>query len=79
MATEKKKHVMNQTEAHAVFSELCQQIEKESQKKGRCKKLQLDKTLPPYEVLQNTSATTSESNMKVTKKNRFGNLLDSLT
>ena len=60
---------MNQTEAHAVFSELCEQIENESKKKGLCKKLQLDKTLPPYEVLQKTSATTSEPNIKCSKKN----------
>ena len=39
---------MNQAEACAVFSELCGQIEKEA-KKRQCKKLQLDKTLPPYE------------------------------
>ena len=63
------RQVMNQTEAHAVFSELCEQIERESQKKGRCKKLQLDKTLPPYEVLQNTGATTAGPNTNGTKKN----------
>ena len=63
------KQVMNQTEAHAVFSELCEQIENESKKRGRCKKLQIDKTLPPYEALQNTSATTSEPNIKCSKKN----------
>ena len=40
---------MNQTEAYAVFSKLCEQIEKEAEKR-QCKKLQLDKTLPPYEV-----------------------------
>ena len=66
------KQVMNQTEAHAVFSELCEQIEKESKKRGRCKKLQLDKTLPPYEVLQNTSAITSEPNIRYTKNNGSG-------
>ena len=62
---------MNQTEAHAVFSKLCEQIEKEA-KKRRCKKLQLDKTLPPYEVLQNTSAATSELKNKFTKSNGSG-------
>ena len=66
------RYVMNQTEAHTVFSELCEQIEKESRKKGRCKKLQLDKTLPPYEVLQNTGATIAEPNTKCTKKNGVG-------
>ena len=60
---------MNQTEAYAVFSELCEQIEKESKKKGRCKKLQLDKTLPPYEVLQNVDTTTFEPNTNCTKEN----------
>ena len=44
---ESSKQVMNQTEAHAVFSELCQQIENEAKKRS-IKKLQLDKTLPPY-------------------------------
>ena len=63
------RYVMNQTEAHAVFSVLCEQIEKESKKKGRCKKLHLDKTLPPYEVLQNVGTTTAEPNTKCTKKN----------
>ena len=63
------RYVMNQTEAYAVFSELCEQIEKESKKKGRCKKLHLDKTLPPYEVLQNVETTTLEPNTKCTKKN----------
>ena len=57
------KLVMNQAEAYAVFSELCEQIEKEA-KKRRCKKLQLDKTLPPYEVLENTYAATSVPNSK---------------
>ena len=59
------KQVMNQTEAHVVFSEFCEQIEKEFKKRGRCKKLQLDKTLPPYEALQNASATTSEQEYQV--------------
>ena len=44
------RQVMNQTEAYAVFSELCEQIEKEA-KKRKCKKFQLDTTLPSYEVL----------------------------
>ena len=66
------KQVMNQAEADAVFSDLCGQIEKESQKRGRGKKLQLDKTLPPYEVLENTSANTSEPNNTYTKYNRAG-------
>ena len=39
------RQVMNQTEAYAVFSELCEQIEKEA-KKRKCKKFQLDTTLP---------------------------------
>ena len=52
------KLAMNQAEAYAVFSELCGQIEKEA-KKRQCKKLQLDKTLPPYEVLENTYEATS--------------------
>ena len=60
---------MNQAEAYAVFSELCEQIEKESRKKGRGKKVHLDKTLPPYEVLQNVGTTTAEPNTKCTKKN----------
>ena len=63
------RYVMNQTEAYAVFSELCEQIEKESKKKGRCKKLHLDKTPPPYEVLQKVGTTTVEPNTKCTKKN----------
>ena len=58
-----------QTEAYAIFSELCEQIEKESKKIGRCKKLHLDKTLPPYKVLQNVGTTTVEPNTKCTKKN----------
>ena len=62
---------MNRKEAHAVFSKLCELIEKEA-KKRRCKKVQLDKTLPPYEVLQNTSAATSELNIKYTKNNGSG-------
>ena len=66
------KQVMNQTEAHAVFSELWEQIEKEANKRGRDKKLQLDKTLPPGEVLQNTSAATPELNTKHTKNNGSG-------
>ena len=57
------KLVMNQAEAYAVFSELCGQIEKEA-KKRQCKKLQLDKTLPPYEVLENTYVATSVPNSK---------------
>ena len=64
------KQVMNQAEAYAVFSELCEQIEKEA-KKRRCKKFQLDKTLPPYEVLHNTCAATSVPNIKHAKKNEF--------
>ena len=65
------KQVMNQTEAYAVFSKLCEQIEKEA-KKRRFNKLQLDKTLPPYEVLNNTSAATSVLNIKHTSNNGFG-------
>ena len=57
------KLVMNQAEAYVVFSELCGQIEKEA-KKRQCKKLQLDKTLPPYEVLENTYVATSVPNSK---------------
>ena len=49
------KHVMNQTEAYTVFAELCDQIEKEA-KKRRYSKLQLDKTLPSYESLNDSSA-----------------------
>ena len=49
------KHVMNQTEAYTVFAELCDQIEKEA-KKRRDSKLQLDKTLPSYESLNDSSA-----------------------
>ena len=64
------KLVMNQAEAYAVFSELCEQIEKEA-KKRRCKKFQLDKTLPPYEVLHNTCTATSVPNIKHTKNNEF--------
>ena len=59
---------MNQAEAYAVFSELCEQIEKEA-KKRQCKKLQLDKTLPPYEVLENTYTATSVPNIKHTRNN----------
>ena len=52
----KWKHGVNRSKArHPVFSKLCEQIVKEA-KKRRCKKLQLDKTLSPYEVLQNASA-----------------------
>ena len=65
------KQVMNQTEAHTVFSKLCEQIEKEA-KKRRCKKLQLDKTLPPYEVLPNTNADNSVLNIRHTKNNGLG-------
>ena len=54
---------MNQAETYAVFSELCGQIEKEA-KKQQCKKLELDKTLPPYEVLENTYVATSVPNSK---------------
>ena len=46
---------MNQTEAYTVFAELCDQIEKEA-KKRRYSKLQLDKTLPSYESLNDSSA-----------------------
>ena len=60
------KLVMNQAEAYAVFSELCGQIEKEA-KKRQCKKLQLDKTLPPYEVLENTYVATSVPNSKIAR------------
>ena len=45
------------------FLELCEQIEKEAEKR-QCKKLQLDKTLPPHEVLENTYAATSVPNSK---------------
>ena len=45
-------YVMSQSEAHGVFSTLCDQIEKEAKKKGCLKGLHLDKTLPPYEVFQ---------------------------
>jgi len=65
------KQVMNQTEAHAVFSELCQQIENEAKKRSM-KKLQLDKTLPPYEVLHDTGVTTSAPKIKCPKKNGVG-------
>ena len=56
------KYVMNQTEAYAVFSTLCEQIEEEAKKKGRFKKLRLDKTLPPYEVLQSGGTTAVGQN-----------------
>ena len=62
------KLVMNQAEAYAVFSELCEQIEKEA-KTRQCKKFQLDKTLPPYEVLENTYTATSVPNIKHTRNN----------
>ena len=62
-------YVMNQTEAHAVFADLCEQIEREAKKRGQCKRLQFDKTLPPYEVLPNMSAATSEMNSKHPKNN----------
>ena len=65
------KQVMNQTEAHVVFSELCQQIENEAKKRSM-KKLQLDKTLPPYEVLHDTGVTTSAPKIKCPKKNGVG-------
>ena len=65
------RQVMNQTEAYAVFSELCEQIEKEA-KKRKCKKFQLDTTLPSYEVLHNTSAITPVPNTKQIKNNEFG-------
>ena len=55
------------------FSELCEQIEKEA-KKRKCKKFQLDKTLPSYEVLHNTSAMTPVPNTKQIKNNEFGKL-----
>ena len=54
------KYVMNQPEAYAVFSSLCEQIEEAAKKKGCLKKLHLDKTLPPYEVLPNGEATATE-------------------
>ena len=41
------------------FSELCEQIEKEA-KKRRCKKFQLDKTLPSYETLHDAGAATHQ-------------------
>ena len=62
------KLVMNQAEAYAVFSKLCEQIEKEATKR-QCKKLQLDKTLPPYEVLQDTCKAASEVKNKDIKNN----------
>ena len=65
------RQVMNQTEAYAVFSELCEQIEKEA-KKRKCKKFQLDTTLPSYEVLHNTSAITPVPNTEQIKNNEFG-------
>ena len=54
----RSKQVKNQTFG---FSKLCEQIVKKA-KKRRCQKLQLDKTLSLYEVLQNTSAVTLELN-----------------
>ena len=57
------KVVMNQAETYAVFSELCGQIE-EKAKKRQCKKLQLDKILPPCEVLENTYVAGSVQNSK---------------
>ena len=62
------KLVMNQAEAYAVFSNLCEQIEKEATQR-QCKKLQLDKTLPPYEVLQDTCKAASEVKNKDIKNN----------
>ena len=56
------KYVMNQTEAYSVFSTLCEQIEREAKTKGRSKKVQLDKTLPPYEVLSNVDRATVATN-----------------
>lgn len=61
------KYVINQTEAYAVFSTLCEQIEKEAKSKGRFKNLQLDKTLPPYEVLSSIDKTTAEPNTRYAK------------
>ena len=62
------KLVMNQVEAYAVFSKLCEQIEKEATKR-QCKKLQLDKTLPPYEVLHDTCEAASQVKNKDIKNN----------
>ena len=65
------KQVMNQTEAYTVFAELCEQIEKEA-KKRRYSKLQLDKTLPSYEALNDASAIAPVPNIKHTSNNVFG-------
>ena len=65
------RQVIDQTEAYAVFSELCEQIEKEA-KKRKFKKFQLETTLPSYEVLHNTSAITPVPNTKQIKNNEFG-------
>ena len=67
------KFVMNQTEAHMVFSSLCEQIEEVAKKKGCSKKLQLDKTLPPYEVLPVEGATVMEQNTNHAKVKGGGN------
>ena len=68
------KYVMNQTEAYSVFSTLCEQIEREAKTKGRSKKVQLDKTLPPYEVLSNVDRATVATNTSHVKTSEGGEI-----